>query len=104
MIPTHELNDNTTLPAIGFGTSPMREEEAASAVRHALAAGYRLLDTAANYHNEQQVGQAIADSDVARDEIVLTTKLAGRDQGYESTLQACDASRRALGLDYIDLY
>lgn len=103
MITHHRLNDGTELPAIGLGTYPMREE-APQAVATALQSGYRLLDTAATYGNEREVGQGIARSGVPREEVVVTTKLRGRDQGYGSTLRAFDDSCTALGLDHIDLY
>ncbi|MEE6282105.1 aldo/keto reductase [Georgenia sp. MJ170] len=103
MIPTLDLNDGTRIPAIGLGTWPMRDE-APTAVRAALEMGYRLIDTAAKYENEAEVGRGIAESDVPRDELVVATKVRGDDQGYEPTLRAAEASRQALGLEYIDLY
>lgn len=92
------------LPAIGFGTYPLDDEAARRAVAGALDLGYRLIDSATNYRNEAGVGRGIADSDVPRAEIVVTTKLPGRDHGYESTLDSFHASRRRLGLDQVDLY
>lgn len=102
--PLRTLNDGLSLPMIGLGTYPMDDDEAAGAVRAALELGYRLVDTAASYGNESGVGQGIATSDVPRDEIVVTTKLRGEDQGYESTLRAFAESRERLGLEYVDLY
>jgi diketogulonate reductase-like aldo/keto reductase len=102
--PTHALNDGLQLPALGLGTYPMDDLEAADAVRGALDLGYRLVDTAASYGNEAGVGQGIATSDVPRDEITVTTKLRGQDQGYESTLRAFGESRVRLGVEYVDLY
>jgi 2,5-diketo-D-gluconate reductase A len=101
---SHSLNDGTQLPAIGFGTYPLRGQEGVDAVKSALEIGYRLIDTAVNYGNEDAVGQAIAESGVPRSEIVLTTKLPGRDHGYDETLRSFDASVAALGVDTIDLY
>ena len=101
---TRTLNDGTQLPSIGFGTYPLRGEEGVEAVKSALQIGYRLIDTAVNYGNEDAVGQAIAESDVPRSEIVVTTKLPGRDHGYDETLRSFDASVAALGVDTIDLY
>src|SRR5690606_38516174 len=101
---THTLNDGTQLPAIGFGTYPLQGAEGVEAVKSALDIGYRLIDTAVNYGNEDAVGQAIADSDVPRSEIVITTKLPGRDHGYDETLRSFDASVAALGVDPVDLY
>jgi 2,5-diketo-D-gluconate reductase A len=100
----YALNDGQSLPAIGFGTYPMKGQEATDAVASALDIGYRLIDTAVNYQNEDAVGRAIAGTDVPRDEIVLTTKLPGRDHGYDETLRSFDASCAALGVDTLDLY
>ncbi len=99
-----ELNDGTTLPEVGFGTYPLRGDTGTQAVLSALDAGYRLIDTAVNYGNEDAVGRAIARSDVPRDEIVLTTKLPGRDHGYDEALASFDRSLAALGLETVDLY
>lgn len=74
------------------------------AVRFALAAGYRLIDTAHIYGNERDVGMAIRESGVRRDDIFVTTKLWNSDQGYDSTIRACAESLRRLGLKYLDLY
>ncbi|MGA4985804.1 aldo/keto reductase [Streptomyces cellulosae] len=103
-IPQHTLNDGTTIPAIGLGTWPMDDAEAERAVTTALHAGYRLIDTAANYRNETGVGRAVAGAGVPREEIVLTTKLPGRHHGYEETLASFEESRARLGLDHVDLY
>ncbi|MGW7259705.1 aldo/keto reductase [Streptomyces sp. NPDC054834] len=103
-IPAHTLNDGTALPSIGLGTWPMDDTQAEQAVRDALRADYRLVDTATNYRNETGVGRGIASSGVPREEIVVTTKLPGRHHGYEETLASFEESRRRLGLDYVDLY
>jgi 2,5-diketo-D-gluconate reductase A len=100
----HTLNDGHSIPAIGFGTYPMKGQEATDAVASALDIGYRLIDTAVNYRNEDAVGRALAASDVPREEIVLTTKLPGRDHGYDETLRSFDASCAALGVDTLGLY
>lgn len=93
------------IPAIGFGTWQLAEgEEVEASVEAALTVGYRLIDTAAIYGNESGVGVAIKTSGVPREEILLTTKLATGDQGYESALAAFKKSRQRLSLDYIDLY
>jgi diketogulonate reductase-like aldo/keto reductase len=92
------------MPQLGFGVWQIPDGEATQAVRTALAAGYRSIDTAAIYGNEEGTGKAIATSGIARDEIFVTTKLWTGAQGYESTLQAFDASLKKLGLDYVDLY
>ncbi|MEV5551070.1 aldo/keto reductase [Streptomyces sp. NPDC052309] len=103
-IPTHTLNDGTALPALGLGTWPLDDTAAEQAVRTALEAGYRLIDTAANYRNETGVGRGVARGGVPREEIVVTTKLPGRHHGYEETLASFEESRGRLGLDYVDLY
>ncbi|MFI8234703.1 aldo/keto reductase [Streptomyces sp. NPDC085900] len=103
-IPTHTLNDGTRLPAVGLGTWPMSDAEAERAVAEALGLGYRLVDTATNYRNESGVGLGIARGGVPREEIVVTTKLPGRDHGHEETLASFEESRRRLGLEYVDLY
>lgn len=99
-----ELNDGTTLPDIGFGTYPLRGEEGTAAVLSALTLGYRLIDTAVNYRNEDAVGRAIAETPVPRDEIIVATKVPGRDHGYDETLRSFDGSMERLGLDVLDLY
>lgn len=99
-----DLHDGNRIPAIGFGTWPMDDEQARAAVRTALHDGYRLVDTAAAYGNERGVGLALRDAGVAREDIILTTKLAGRDQAFDGTLRAVEASLSRLGTDYIDLY
>ncbi|NEC30183.1 aldo/keto reductase [Streptomyces sp. SID8111] len=103
-IPSHTLNDGTTIPALGLGTWPMDDAEAERAVTTALETGYRLIDTAANYRNETGVGRAVARAGVPREEIVVTTKLPGRHHGYEETLASFEESRARLGLEYVDLY
>ncbi|MFC9504653.1 aldo/keto reductase [Streptomyces sp. NPDC057002] len=103
-IPTHALNDGTTLPALGLGTWPLGDDEAQQAVLSALEGGYRLIDTATNYRNETGVGRGVASGVVPREEIVVTTKLPGRHHGYEETLASFEESRARLGLEYVDLY
>lgn len=101
---TKRLNDGCEIPAIGFGTYQLRGDEGTASILSALTAGYRLLDTAFNYENEREVGEAIRRSDVARDELFVTTKVPGRHHGYEETLRSFDESRASLGLNYVDLY
>jgi 2,5-diketo-D-gluconate reductase A len=103
-IPTVTLNDENTIPVIGLGVGELSESETERAVSTALEAGYRLIDTAATYGNEEAVGRAIAASGVPRDELFITTKLATEDQGYQASQDACKASVERLGLDYVDLY
>ena len=99
-----KLNSGTKMPALGFGTWNLHGDEAERSVRAALNSGYRLIDTAKIYGNEQEVGQAIRDSQVSRQEIFVTTKLWTSDHGYESAHQAFDDSLGRLGLEYVDLY
>lgn len=103
-VPTRELLDGHRLPALGLGTYPLDEQQAEEAVSGAIERGYRLLDTAVNYRNETGTGRGLARSGVPREELVLTTKLPGRDQGYEETLKSFEGSRQRLGLDRVDLY
>ena len=98
------FNDGHAIPQLGLGVWKATDAEAATAVQAALAAGYRHIDTAAIYENEAGVGAGMAQSDVARSDIFLTTKLWNEAQGYDSTLQAMDASLKRLGTDYVDLY
>ncbi|BBY96765.1 aldo/keto reductase [Mycolicibacterium fallax] len=99
-----ELNDGNTMPVLGLGVGGLSESEAERAVSAALEHGYRLIDTAASYHNEAGVGRAIAASGIAREELFITSKLANADQGFQSSQDGCKASLDALGLDYLDLY
>ncbi|MEO6822679.1 MAG: aldo/keto reductase [Candidatus Nanopelagicales bacterium] len=103
-VPTKNLADGTTLPAVGLGTYPLKGPAATAAVLDALSAGYRLIDTAVNYRNETEVGEALARSGLAREEVMLTTKLPGRDHGYEQTLASFEGSRARLGVEVVDLY
>ncbi|MHC5262256.1 aldo/keto reductase [Streptomyces sp. UC4497] len=92
------------MPQLGFGVWQVPDDEAETAVTTALEAGYRSIDTAAIYGNEEGTGKAIAASGVPREELFVTTKLWNADQGYDSTLRAFDTSLEKLGLDYVDLY
>lgn len=103
-IPSYDLSDGTTLPAIGFGTYPLRDDEGAEAVSSAIGVGYRLIDTAVNYRNEDAVGRGLQASGVPRDQLRVATKLPGRDHGFDETLASFERSRAALGVDYVDLY
>jgi len=104
IIPTHTLSDGTELPAIGLGTYGLRGDAGIASVVSALDAGYRLLDTAMNYDNEREVGEGVRASSVDRGDILVTTKLRGRNHGYDETLAGFEESRANLGLDYVDLY
>lgn len=103
-VPNVTLNDGNTIPQIGFGVFQVPEEETYNAVTAALQAGYRSIDTAKAYGNEEGVGKAIADSGIAREELFVTTKLWNDDHGHDEALKAFDTSLSKLGLDYLDLY
>ena len=102
-IPTVRLNDGTSFPELGFGTYQLRGEEGTAAIVSAIHAGYRLLDSAVNYENEREVGAAVRESGVDRDELIVTTKVPGRDHGYRETIASARGSLDRLGLDRIDL-
>ena len=99
-----KLNDGNHIPQLGYGVWQVGNDEAIAAVSEALKVGYRHIDTAAIYGNEEGTGKAIKESGIARGDIYLTTKLWNSDQGYESTLKAFDTSLKKLGTDYVDLY
>lgn len=108
---TVQLSDSTVLhngvkmPWLGLGVWKTKEgEEVVQAVKSAIQAGYRSIDTAAAYGNEEGVGVAIKECGVSRDELFITTKVWNADQGYDSTLKAFEVSRKKLNLDVIDLY
>jgi len=99
------LNNQTKMPVIGFGVFRMAEgDEVENAVKWAFGAGYRMIDTAMIYKNEEGVGRAIRESEIKREELFITTKLWNTDQGYENVFKAMDLSLSKLGLDYVDLY
>ncbi|MGB3306568.1 MAG: aldo/keto reductase [Thermomicrobiales bacterium] len=103
-IPSITLNNGIEMPQLGYGVWQIPDAEAAQAVGTAIAAGYRSIDTAAIYGNEEGVGRGIAASGIAREDLFITTKLWNEKQGYDSTLKAFDLSLRKLKLDYVDLY
>lgn len=100
----YQLNNGNKIPAIGFGTYKAQEDEGIASVKKAIETGYRLIDTAAKYENEEAVGKAIKQSGIAREELMITTKLWRENLGYESTKKAFETSLAKLDLDYIDLY
>jgi diketogulonate reductase-like aldo/keto reductase len=102
---TYTLSNGVKIPIVGFGTwQTPAGEVCVNAVKAAIAAGYRHIDTASGYVNEESVGQAIRESGIARDELFVTTKLGNSDHGYEATLKAFETSLTKLGLEYLDLY
>jgi 2,5-diketo-D-gluconate reductase A len=98
------LNNGVRMPIIGFGVYQIPPEQTEPAVTDALAAGYRHIDTAAAYVNEEAVGRAIAASGIPRDQLFVTTKLWVSDTGEDATKRAAEKSLNRLGLDYLDLY
>lgn len=101
---TRTLNDGRTIPAIGFGTYPLTGEEGVAAVTSAIEVGYRLVDTAVNYGNEREVGEAIRRSGVPREELFVTSKLPGRHHAYDDAVRSTKESLSRLGLDHLDLH
>ncbi|TFD65662.1 aldo/keto reductase [Cryobacterium ruanii] len=103
-VPTITLNDGHTIPQLGFGVFKVEPDETTRIVADALSVGYRHIDTAAIYGNEEGVGKALAASNIDRSELFITTKLWNDRQGTQSAFDAFDESLEKLGLDYIDLY
>jgi 2,5-diketo-D-gluconate reductase A len=103
-VPQHTLNDGHHLPAIGFGTYPLRGDDGVEAIRSAIEVGYTLLDTAVNYENEEEVGEAIRRSGVPRDQLLVTSKIPGRHHGYDDAIASVKESLHRLGLDHTDLH
>jgi 2,5-diketo-D-gluconate reductase A len=102
--PSITLNDGSAIPQVGLGVWQTPREDTERVVATALDAGYRHIDTAAGYANEREVGRAVANSGLPREDVFVVTKLWNADQGYDSTLAAFDASMDRLGFDYLDLY
>ena len=99
------LRDGNTIPAVGFGVFLIPNDGSTyDAVTKALHLGYRHIDTAAAYFNEDEVGKAVRDSGIPRDELFITSKLWLQDYGYDAACKGIDASLKKLGLDYVDLY
>ncbi|MDP4099439.1 aldo/keto reductase [Paenibacillus sp. P96] len=102
---TVALHNGVEMPWFGLGVFKVEDgQEVINSVKYAIKAGYKSIDTAKIYENEEGVGQAIKESGIARDELFITTKVWNADQGYDSTLQAFETSLQKLGLDYLDLY
>lgn len=102
--PSHPLNDGHRMPAIGFGTYPLRGDAAVAAVGSAIEAGYRLIDAAVNYANEAEVGEALRRSGLPRHELLVTSKIPGRHHGYDDAVRSTRESLSRLGLEYLDLH
>jgi len=103
-VPTITLNDGNTIPQLGFGVFKVDPDKTSRVVSEAFEVGYRHIDTAKIYGNEEGVGHAIKTSGIDRDELFITTKLWNADQGYDSGLEAFEKSLGRLQLDYVDLY
>jgi 2,5-diketo-D-gluconate reductase A len=103
-IPDIKLNDGNSIPQLGFGVWQVPDNEATAAVVEAINAGYRMIDTAEGYNNEEGVGRAIREAGVPREELFITTKLRNSAHAYDDALKAFDESQRKLGLDYVDLF
>ncbi len=101
--PALTMNDGLSIPQLGFGVFQIPQDETETSVGIALDVGYRLIDTAQGYQNEEGVGAAIAAAGIPREELFITTKLTNSEQGYDQTLAAFDESLRKLGLDVVDL-
>ncbi len=103
-VPDVKMSSGSTIPQLGFGVFQIPPGDTAELVAHAFTVGYRHIDTAALYGNEEGVGQAVRDSGLDRDDVFVTTKVWNTDQGRDATLAAFDASLGRLDLDYVDLY
>ena len=101
--PTISLRNGADIPALGIGTSPLRGNDSVRQIRAAIEAGYRLIDTAENYGNEEAVGEGLRASGIDREEVFLTTKFNRRWHSVDGVRHAYDASRKRLGVDYLDL-
>src|SRR5690349_9472198 len=103
-VPTIRLNNGVEIPQFGLGVFQVPPDETAQNVRAALDAGYRHIDTAEMYQNEEGVGRAVAASGLPRDELFITTKLNNDAHGYDAAQRAIDESLAKLGLEYVDLF
>lgn len=102
---TKQLANGVHMPLVGLGVYKMTDSvETVNAIKDALKVGYRAIDTASYYFNEREVGEAIRNSQIPREDLFITTKVWNDDQGYDETLRAFETSLTNLGLDYIDLY
>ncbi|MEF3402454.1 aldo/keto reductase [Agromyces sp. CCNWLW203] len=102
--PAYALRDGNTIPAIGLGTYGLDDQAGIDAITAGIADGYRLIDTAFNYGNEEAVGEAIRRTDVDRSDLVIATKLPGKHHGFDETIASFEQSRSRLDLDWVDLY
>ena len=103
-VPSIQLNDGNSIPQLGFGVWQVPNDEVTEAVLEAIRAGYRSIDTAQGYGNEEGVGRAIKESGLKREELFITSKLRTKDQPYEQALRSFERTMDRLGLDYLDLF
>lgn len=104
IIPNLDLNDGRVIPQLGLGIYAMTGEEGIDAIDAGIDNGYRLLDTAVNYENEREVGQAIVNNGIPREELFVTSKIPGRHHGFDEAIASTEESLARLGLDYLDLH
>lgn len=104
MTETVKLSNGVSMPMEGFGVFQIPEQECEQVIRNAIESGYRLIDTASSYQNEEAVGRAVKTCGIPREELFITTKAYIQEMGYENTMKAFGGSLKRLGLDYLDLY
>lgn len=104
MTETVKLSNGVSMPMEGFGVFQIPEQECEQVVRNAIESGYRLIDTASSYQNEEAVGRAVKTCGIPREELFITTKAYIQEMGYDNTMKAFEGSLKRLGLDYMDLY
>ena len=104
MTETVKLSNGVSMPMEGFGVFQIPEQECEQVVRNAIESGYRLIDTASSYQNEEAVGRAVKTCGIPREELFITTKAYIQEMGYDNTMKAFEGSLKRLGLDYLDLY
>lgn len=104
MTETVKLSNGVSMPMEGFGVFQIPEQECEQVIRNAIESGYRLIDTASSYQNEEAVGRAVKTCGIPREELFITTKAYIQEMGYENTMKAFEGSLKRLGLDYLDLY
>lgn len=104
MTETVKLSNGVSMPMEGFGVFQIPEQECEQVIRNAIESGYRLIDTASSYQNEEAVGRAVKTCGIPREELFITTKAYIQEMGYENTMKAFEGSLKRLGLDYMDLY
>lgn len=104
MTETVKLSNGVSMPMEGFGVFQIPEQECEQVVRNAIESGYRLIDTASSYQNEEAVGRAVKTCGIPREELFITTKVYIQEMGYDNTMKAFEDSLKRLGIDYLDLY